>query len=60
MAVPAMAACPVRVTGALRRILIRRARGHTTPYRDKIRVWIVLRAADRQTNTQIAAEAPVS
>lgn len=60
VAVPAMAACPVRVTGALRRILIRRARGHTTPYRDKIRVWIVLRAADRQTNTQIAAEAGVT
>jgi transposase len=44
------------VTGALRRILIRRARGQTTPYRDKIRAQIVLRAADRQTNARIAAE----
>jgi transposase len=56
VAMPAAAACPVRVTGALRRILIRRARGQTTPYRDKIRAQIVLRAADRQTNTRIAAE----
>jgi transposase len=44
------------VTGALRRILIRRARGQTTPYRDKIRAQIVWRAADRQTNARIAAE----
>lgn len=56
----AVAACPVRVTGAIRRILIRRARGHTTPYRDKIRARIVLRAAERQTNSQIAVEVGVT
>jgi transposase len=52
-------ACPVRVSGALRRVLIRRARGMTTPYRDKIRAQIVLRAAGRQTNAQIAVEVGV-
>jgi transposase len=54
--VPAAVACPVRVTGAVRRVLIRRARGQKTAYRDKIRARIVLRAAERQTNTGIAAE----
>jgi transposase len=53
---PAVVACPVRVTGAVRRVLIRRARGQKTAYRDKIRAQIVLRAAERQTNTGIAAE----
>lgn len=57
---PAVVACPVRVTSSLRRVLIRRARGQTTPYRDKIRAQIVLRAAERQTNTQIAAEVGVT
>jgi transposase len=52
---PVVQACPVRVTGALRRILTRRARGQKTPYRDKIRAQIVLWAADQQTNTRIAA-----
>jgi len=56
----AVAACPVRVTSSLRRVLIRRARGQKTPYRDKIRAQIVLRAADRQTNTQIAAALAVT
>lgn len=56
----AVAACVVRVTGSLRRVLIRRARGMTTPYRDKVRAQIVLRAAGRQTNTQIAVEVGVS
>jgi transposase len=55
----AVAACLVRVTGSLRRVLIRRARGQTTPYRDKIRAQIVLRAVERQTNAQIAAEVGV-
>jgi transposase len=55
-AMSAVMACAVRVTGALRRVLIRRACGQKTPYRDKIRAQIVLRAADRQTNTRIAAE----
>ena len=49
-AVARVAACPVRVTGSMRRMLIRRARGQTTPYRDKVRAQIVLRAAERQTN----------
>lgn len=56
----AVAACPVHVTGSLRRVLIRRARGQTTPYRDKIRAQIVLRAAERQPNAAIAAGVGVS
>jgi transposase len=56
MAMPAGRACPVTVTGAPRRILTRRARGQKTPHRDRIRAQIVLRAADRQTNTRIAAQ----
>jgi transposase len=60
VAVPTVVACPVRVTGALRRILIRRARGQTIPYRDKIRARIVLRAAEPETNTQIAAQVGVT
>jgi transposase len=32
----------------------------TTPYRDKVRAQIVLRAAERQTNAQIAVEVGVS
>lgn len=55
-----VAACPVRVTGSLRRVLIRRARGQRTPYRDKMRAQIVLRAAERQTNAAIAAEVGMS
>jgi hypothetical protein len=49
---------PVTVTGAMRRILIRRARGQKTPYRDKVRAQIVLLAARRQTNARIAAQGP--
>ena len=56
----AVAACPVHVTGSLRRVLIRRARGQITPYRDKIRAQIVLRAAQRQTNSHIAGQVGVS
>jgi transposase len=52
---PVIQACPVRVTAALRRILIRRARGQKTSYRDKVRAQIVLWAADRQSNAGIAA-----
>jgi transposase len=47
--------CPVRVTGAIKRILTRRARGQKTPYRDKVRAQIVLLAADRCSNAAIAA-----
>lgn len=53
-------ACPVTVTGAIRRVLTRRARGLKTPYRDKIRAQIVLLAARRWTNTRIAAQVGVS
>jgi hypothetical protein len=49
----------VRVTGAIRRILTRRARGHTTPYRDKVRARIVLLAADRWSNAAIAGQVGV-
>jgi transposase len=57
---PAVVACPVRVTGAVRRVLIRRARGQKTAYRDKVRAQIVLRAAERQTNIGIAAEVGIT
>jgi transposase len=53
-------ACLVSVTGCLRRVLIRRARGQTTPYRDKVRARIVLLAAGRLTNAAIAAQVGVS
>jgi transposase len=53
-------ACPVTVTGAIRRILTRRARGHKTPYRDKIRAQIVLLAAGRWSNAAIAVQVGVS
>lgn len=56
----AIAACPVTVTGAVRRILIRRARGQKTPYRDKVRAQIVLLAGRRQTNAQIARQVGVT
>jgi transposase len=56
----ALAACPVTVTGAVRRILIRRARGHKTPYRDKVRAQIVLLAAEGQTNAWIAVQVGVT
>jgi transposase len=56
----AIAACAVTVTGAERRILKRRARGHKTPYRDKVRAQIVLLAARRQTNARIAVQVGVT
>jgi transposase len=60
VAMPLIQACPVTVTGAIRRILIRRARGHKTPYRDRVRAQIVLLAARRWPNTAIAMEVGVS
>jgi transposase len=57
---PVIQACPVRVTGALRRILTRRARGRKTPHRDKIRARIVLLAAQWWSNAAIAIEVGVS
>ena len=53
-------ACPVGVTGVIRRILTRRARGQKTPYRDKVRARIVLLAAQQYSNAAIAAEVGVS
>jgi transposase len=60
MAMPAVRACPVTVTGAIRRVLTRRARGQKTPHRDKIRAQIVLPAAQRWSNATIAARVGVS
>jgi transposase len=57
---PLAQACPVTVTGSLRRVLIRRSRGQKTPYRDKIRAQIVLLAAQQWSNTAIAAEVGVT
>lgn len=52
---PAACACPITLTGSIRRALKRRARGRKTPHRDKIRAQIVLSAAARCSNTEIAA-----
>lgn len=51
---PMAQACPVTVTGAIRRVLTRRSRGQKTPYRDKVRAQIVLLAARRWSNAAIA------
>jgi len=59
-ATPTVRACPVTVTGAIRRVLTRRARGLKTPYRDKVRAQIVLLAAREWSNTRIAAEVGVA
>jgi len=59
VAMSAVRACPVTVTGALRRVLTRRARGRKTPYRDKVRAQIVLLAARRWSNAAIAVEVGV-
>ena len=50
----------MRVTGAIRRVLIRRARGQKTPHRDKVRARIVLLAARRWSNAAIAVQVGVS
>jgi transposase len=60
MVMPAARACPVTVTGALRRILTWRARGQNTPHRDKVRAQIVLLAAQRWSNAAIAVQVGVS
>src|ERR1700681_434515 len=52
----AVRACPVTLTGSVRRELGRRARGQKTPHRDKVRAQIVLAAARRDSNVEIAAE----
>lgn len=53
---PAVCACPITLTGSIRRVLTRRARAVKTPYRDRVRARIVLLAAARHTNGDIAAE----
>lgn len=52
---PVLRACPIRVTPAQRRVLTRRARGHKTPHRDRVRAQIVLDAAAGHANAAIAA-----
>lgn len=59
-AIPAVRACPVTLTGATRRVLTRRARGQKTPYRDRVRAWIVLLAAGQWSNAAIAREVGVT
>jgi transposase len=53
---PAARACPITLTGSIRRVLKRRARGQKTPHRDRVRARIVLLAAARCANAAIAAE----
>lgn len=48
------------LTGSVRRELGRRARGLKTPHRDKVRAQIVLGAARRDCNVEIAAELRVT
>lgn len=57
---PVVQPCPVRVTGAIRLVLTRRAHGQKTLYRDKVRARIVLLAADRWSNAAIAAQVGIS
>jgi transposase len=60
MVMPPVRACPVTVTGALRRVLTRRARGQKTPYRDRVRARIVLLAAGQWSNAAIARQVGVT
>lgn len=57
---PAACACPITVTGSIRRVLKRRAQAQKTPHRDRVRARIVLLAAARHTNADIAAELHVT
>jgi transposase len=58
--VAGVVACAVRVSGSVRRLLIRRCRGQKTAWRDKIRARIVLLAAREWPNARIAAEVGVA
>ncbi len=51
---PVLRACPIRLTLAQRRVLKRRAKGHKTPHRDRVRAQIVLDAAAGHANAAIA------
>jgi transposase len=55
VAMSVVQACPVTVTGVIKRVLTQRCRGHKTPYRDKVRAQIVLLAARGWPNTRIAS-----
>jgi transposase len=56
----ALRARPVRLTASHRHQLQRTARGHTSPYRDRLRAQIVLDAAGDYTNAAIARRRHVS
>ncbi|WP_223838985.1 IS630 family transposase [Saccharopolyspora pogona] len=56
---PGMSATPVILTAAQRRVLKRRAYGHKTPHRDKVRAQIVLLAGRGYANNRIAARVGV-
>jgi transposase len=53
-------ACAVRVTGSVRRLLIRRSSGQKTAWRDRVRARIVLLAAREWANARIAVEVGVA
>lgn len=57
---PRPGATPVTVTAVERRVLQRRARGHKTPHRDRIRAEIVLLAAAGEANNRIAGRVGVT
>lgn len=56
----ALRARPVRLIASERRVLKRRARGHKTPHRDRIRAQIVLDAARDMPNVAIARRCSVT
>jgi hypothetical protein len=58
--VPALCACPVRLTAAERHRLKKTACGHTSPSRDKLRARIVLDAAQGRANADIARRCQVT
>jgi transposase len=60
VAVAGVMACAVRVTGSVRRLLIRRSRGQKTAWRDRVRARIVLLAAREWANARIAVEVGVA
>jgi transposase len=57
---PSPCACPITLTASERRRLKQRAAGHRTPFRDRLRAQIVLRAARGYATTVIAALVGVS
>lgn len=57
---PRPRATPVTITAIQRRVLTRRAHGHTTPHRDKLRAQIVLLAAAGNANNRIAGRLGVT